>query len=113
MLVIDVNISEMKNTVFLICVLALFVAGFASATHAHIGEKNASKQIELSADQDNTDNSNATDPMCDLHCAHHHHLVFSGMSHNFFSDGRTVQSGFDNDSILSSPVYGLKRPPRA
>lgn len=107
------SLLVMKNFVFLTCILALFVAGFASATHVHIDAKDTGQQVALSADQGKTDNGNAADPLCDMHCAHHHYLDFSGLNQTVFPDDGGMLFGIAADYAVSSPIYGLKRPPRA
>lgn len=103
----------MKNVLFLICAFALFTAGFASAAHAHAYKKGADQQVELSLDQqDNTDSNNTADPMCKLHCSCHPHFVSAGFDHAAFLNGKDAKFGLVAEAIVSSPVYGLKRPPR-
>ncbi len=109
---LDVKLFTMKNALFLICALALFATGFVSAAHAHVDVQGSDQQIGFSIDQDNTD-SNAADPMCDMHCAHHHHLAFSGSSQSVCAEISATQFSMDSDNINSAPVYGLKRPPRS
>lgn len=103
----------MRKLLTILSVFALVVSVTASLAHAHVGGKNTSQQVELSADQDNTDNGNTADPLCDLHCGHHHHLVFSGLNQTVFPDGGATLFGITADHAVSSPIYGLKRPPRA
>ena len=109
---VDVRLFPMKNVVFMLCALALFTAGFVSAAHAHIDTQGSDQQIELSADQDNNTDNNAADPMCDMQCAHHFHLSSTGFNQTVFVGGKEVKSNFVTEAIVSSPIYGLKRPPR-
>tara|TARA_R110001592_G_scaffold31482_1_gene110927 strand:+ start:2325 stop:2636 length:312 start_codon:yes stop_codon:yes gene_type:complete len=100
----------MKNILFLVFAFSLFAAGFVSAAHAHAGEQGSNQQIELSADQDNTDNSNVVDPLCDMHC--HNHLAPTDFTQAGFQKNAGKLLISFSESPVSSLIYGLKRPPK-
>ncbi len=104
----------MKNFLLLIFAISLFAAGFVSAAHAHMDTQGPGQQIELSAYQDNnTDNNNTADPLCDLHCGHGHILSYTGQPQTAFPENGGPLFAALSETLVSSPVYGLKRPPRA
>ncbi|MBL4885611.1 MAG: hypothetical protein JKY95_13900 [Planctomycetaceae bacterium] len=100
----------MKNILFLICALALFSASFVSAAHAHVEKQNADQQIELSADQDNTDNGTPSDPLCYMHC--HNHMAPTNITQKALPKATGERLSVFSENATSSLIYGLKRPPK-
>ena len=100
----------MKNVLFLICAVALFSAGFISVAHAHVEKQNADQQIELSIDQDNMDSGSSSDPLCDVHC--HNHIAPTNFMQKALPKATSKFRLTLSEDIISSLIYGLKRPPR-
>ncbi len=107
---LNVIVLWMNNVLFFICALALFTAGLVSAAHAHVDVQSPDQQIELSIDHSNT-GGDAADPLCDLHCGHSH-VTFTDHTKTNFLEGSPKLFGMLSQNSLSSPIYGLKRPPR-
>ncbi len=100
----------MKNVLFLICALALFSASFVSAAHAHVEKQSADQKIELSIDQDNTDSGTPSDPLCDMHC--HNHMAPTNLTQKALPKVTGQRLSVLSENTISSPIYGLKRPPK-
>ena len=107
--IFNVNFLEMKNVLFLIFALSLFAAGFVSAAHAHV-DQHSNQQIELSADQGDADNSNASDPLCDMHC--HNHMALTNFTQKTLPKATNTLLSMLSENATSPLIYGLKRPPR-
>ncbi len=104
----------MKNILFILCALAVFSVGFSSVADAHVYSKSSDSQIELKADFDDTSDNNSSDLTCDMNCHNHchSHLVLNDIEQIEFSKASDELYITLSENILSSPLYGLKRPPR-
>ena len=104
----------MKNVMFILCALAVFSVGLLSATGAHAYDQVSDKQIVQIADYDDTNDDNSFDLTCDMNCHNHchNHLVINDIVQIEFSKASDTLFITLSENNLSSPFYGLKRPPR-
>ncbi len=103
----------MRNILFLICVLSFFSAGLASAACAHIYDSSSlslDQQVEININQDDSDNEGLSDPLCDMHC--HNHISSTGTSQDNTLNISSTFLTLASDDVVTSPIFGLKRPPK-
>jgi hypothetical protein len=108
--ILNVILIKMKNILFVICAFALFSASLVSAAHAHVEKQSADQQIELSVDQDTTDNGTPSDPLCDMHC--HNHMAQANLTQKALPKVTGQRLSVFSENATSSLIYGLKRPPK-
>lgn len=102
----------MRKVILHIIVLALTLGSLEAAFQGYVDNHAPDLQIELSADQDNMDNNNTFDPLCEIHC--HNHIASADFAKTHLSGSKSKLFGLLlSESVLSSPVYELKRPPRS
>lgn len=107
----------MKNIMFLICALALFVAGFTSVTHADMPNMNCTHHVSDTADFEPDCLDNQTKDQTDLEkcqdcCCIHSHVfagTYTGVSTNLGLKSRMVFE--PHNSLRSNDSSSLYRPP--
>lgn len=93
----DVKLSTMKNALFLICTLVIFVTGFVSVVHAHVGGQDFGIYAEFSQDINEETDGDDTN-------------VFYNVPGFLVDDSRSFLL---TSKIYVSFVYSVrKRPPR-
>jgi hypothetical protein len=117
MIMVMLNLLTMKNLMFLICALALFVAGFTSVTHADMPNMECSHHAfeTASSDQDCADDQTKDQSdlgECQDCCCIHSHVfagTYSSTSTNFALKSRMVFE--PHASLRSNDSSSLYRPP--
>jgi len=104
----------MKNILFSICAIALFVAGYVSAAHAHVEIQNPNQYMESNVDFDNADDgltdNQSPHPMCGIH--YHSHISSVDFMNVSFVKAPGKQFVQLFQIARPSYIYGIKRPPR-
>ena len=100
----------MKKILLLICAISFFSANLVSAAHAHVEKQGSDQSIELSIDNDISDNENVSDKLCDIHC--HNHIANPNILGVSFSKITNKPTFTSSKNIDYSLIYGLNRPPR-
>lgn len=109
----------MRNILFIICGLSVFVAGFVSVANADMPNINCSHHVsdEIHADQDCSDHQNhdkADKTECQDCCCIHSHAfttIFTGAS--FHSAPKHSMAFEPSLSLISKDLSSLHRPPIA